>query len=90
MFAFWKEKKVFETKDKAAFLAAENRLAEAGIQARTWTSPESPMVCCCAKIDVRLVGRKEHKLLDVYHIAVASEDAERALQLLEQFQSTSH
>lgn len=39
MFAFWKEKKVFETKDEAAFRAAEEKLAAAGIQARTWTSP---------------------------------------------------
>ena len=83
MFAFWKEKKVFESMDKATLRAAEEKLAAAGVQARTWTSPESPMVCCGAKIDVRLVGRKEHKLLDVYHIAVASADAERALQLLQ-------
>ena len=83
MLDFLNEKKVYETKDKADFLAAERKLAEAGIHVRTGTSPESPLVCCGAKIDVRLVGRKEHKLLDVYHIAVDRADADRAVSLLQ-------
>lgn len=78
----FKQKAIFETKDDGVFAEAQQRLADAGIAAYTWSHDELPMMSCCGGADARKFGRKDGRLLTVHRIAVRREDAERAETLL--------
>lgn len=74
---------IYTTKDEHTFEAAQKKLTDAGIALYTWSNEELPFLSCCGGADARKFGRKDGRLLTVYHIAVNRKEVARAKNLLD-------
>ncbi len=68
-----REQTVYISRDEAEFRRVTAELTALSVRFRVWTTSEYP-VFGWSRWDPRLLGRKEKKLRDVYHIDVDAAD----------------